>query len=95
MKYEDQKMFTEKTQLMILQFIERTTNGEDSLAESIKATIAQFISLTLKNVEPIASAHVGMISMVDILEAQIKSLRKCIIDLEFCLNPESLEKTVQ
>lgn len=89
MEFTDQEQIRKYNQNYILEFLHITANIEDSLAESIKATITQFVQTIRKDVTVIAMATEGYIAKTDIFELQINSLRRCIVDLEQCLNRNS------
>lgn len=85
MELSDQDEIRLHNQQYILKFLLRTAHLEDELAESMKATISQFLHTIRKDVTMIALANEGCIREADIYELQIKNLRQCIVDLEQCL----------
>lgn len=85
MEASTQEEFRQSNQVFLLEFMTRTAHLEDELAESMKATMSQFLCSVRKDITVIASENDGMISEPDIYQGQIDALRRCIIDLEQCL----------
>lgn len=80
----------------ILNFLVRSQDLTDELSESMKATMSQFLDTVRKDVNRLGFVDDGYIPQSDIYQVQINNLRKCIVDLEHCVNITlSGRKTVQ
>lgn len=69
----------------LLRFLKGTRDIEDDLAETIISVMCQHLGLSVFSVKELHDKK-GYVTRTENFELQIKSLRKCIVDLEECLN---------
>lgn len=71
----------------IVNFLLQTSNDFEPVTVSIKATICQFLNNTRHGLNLRAEKHGGtLLTWGDCIEEQIEQLRRCVIDLQRCLN---------
>jgi hypothetical protein len=71
----------------IMDFLNQTEADTQDLTLSIKATICQFLQNTRYGLHLCAKQNGGQwVSRKQVIEVQIEQLRRCIVDLQKCLN---------
>lgn len=70
----------------ILKFLLASEVYENVVADSLKATIAQFLQKTLAEVCDHSRSGNEEFTLCDFLQVQVDNLRRCIVDLEQCRN---------
>lgn len=71
----------------ILHFLTETEENQEDLTLSIKATICQFLQNTRYGLYLCSKKNGGeWVSRKQVIEVQIEQLRRCIVDLQKCLN---------
>lgn len=79
---EEQK-YRKRNHDIIKGFMKECAKRDDEVSGSVQATIAQFL-LNVRHELQIRASGTSMVSNLDIVEAQIQELRRCILDLEQC-----------
>ncbi len=71
-------------------FIKDTETDYGDMTNSVKATIAQFLMNAKRNFNIVASKHDGYLTSDELINCQIESLRRCIIDLQRILTTKEV-----
>ncbi len=85
--------FNQECYDLIASFVQKYNDLECPLENSLRATVAQFIwgfHDDLKNRE-----LNGLVSLADIIEAQLTCLRRCVVHLEHCKKIGNTKETMQ
>lgn len=84
--------FKQQNHKIIDEFLSKTQNIFCDSWDSIKCTIAQFLLNTTAELNHISKINGGYVTPEDIIECQIKELRRCVADLSqhegFIKNPK-------
>lgn len=71
----------------LMHFLNETSANEEDVTASVKATIVQFLANTRHGLSRCAKNNGGTwVNREQIIEVQIEQLRRCIVDLQQCLN---------
>ena len=71
----------------IMDFLNQTEENQEDLTKSIKATICQFLQNTRYGLYLCAKQNGGeWVTRKQVIDVQIEQLRRCIVDLQKCLN---------
>lgn len=84
MKGEDHAEFDRENRKIIREFISDAEKHMDDLSGSVIATMTQFIMnlrITIRN-KAHQEGKSAWVTPIEILDAQIQELRRCVIDLE-------------
>ncbi len=79
----DEQKYRKRNHDIIKGFMKECAKHDDDLSGSVQATIAQFL-LNVRHELHLRACGTSMVSNLDIVEAQIQELRRCIVDLEQC-----------
>ncbi len=79
----DEQHFRKRNHDIIKGFMKECAKRDDDVSGSVQATLAQFL-LNVRHELQIRASGTSMVSNLDIVEAQIQELRRCILDLEQC-----------
>jgi hypothetical protein len=88
----DEQQFRIRNHEIIQGFMKECAKRDDDISGSVQATIAQFL-LNVRHELHIRAKGQTWVSNLDIVEAQIQELRRCIVDLEQC--KETITKGVR
>ena len=81
------KEWNQENHDFIMKFLLTTENHFDNITGSMKAIICQFLHNTRRGLALIAKKNgLDSISNKQLIEIQIKELRRCIVDLQTCFN---------
>ncbi len=84
MKGEDHKEFDTENRRILREFISDAEKHGDDLSGSVIATMTQFIMnlrITIRK-KAHAEGQGAWVTPIEILDAQIEEMRRCIVDLE-------------
>jgi len=77
----EHKDFDKYNREMLSKFIKDAENHQDDLSGSVMATMTQFIMNLRLTINKIGRGR-DWVTPIEIIESQVKELRRCVIDLE-------------
>ena len=82
-----QEQWIKENHDFIMEFLEQTKENREDVTASVKATVCQFLQNTRYGLGLAARKNgAEWVTRTQIIEVQIQELRRCIVDLQNCLN---------
>lgn len=85
--------WTKENHDFIMDFLNQTNGNYEDVTMSVKATVCQFLQNVRHGLHLCTEKNGGQwVTRKQIIETQIEELRRCIIDLNRCLNNKEVKQ---